>query len=773
MSAKQDVLEHYQRTLFPGRTNKLLEVGIDFVPDWREGYRYKDMDGRELMDLHLNGGTFNLGHRHPEIVKALRDASERYDIGNHHFPSEPKTRLADEILSHMPESMQRVVFAPSGSEANDLAIKTARRCTGRLKVVSLDSGYHGRSGLSGAAGDDSNAHAFLSDFPEHFIKVPFNDIAAIKAALVNHDVALVLLEPLPATFGFPVPDEDYLKAVQKLCQQSGTCLAIDEVQTGLGRSGKAWAFEHFGITPDMVIIGKGLSGGMYPMAALVMNERCAAWTKEDGWGYVSTFGGSDIGCMVARKALELSLAPTTIANVNTQARYLRDALEKLQGRFPALREIRQLGLIFGLVFDSSFTCKIMVKALYEHGVWAMLAGFDERVLQFKPGLLVDKAYCDELLKKLEHALIWHLNHAGEVIMENLPLEQEVKAQTEALAKQAVTHWYDEPVTLKLLKMRENAVYKVSDGQGRHSVLRAHRPGYHTRQDIASELMWMTALGEEGFSVPQAIKTRHGETVLEHEGRCFSMISWVDGELFNQLGDVPQGVVTELKERYQRLGELAGRLHNHGATWQPPEGFSRVRWNAKGLLGQEPNWGRFWEHPQLTKAQRRLLIKARTVLTLLLKQLGEGPDCFGLIHCDFLPENILVDNGDLALIDFDDCGYGYFMFEMATSLFPVAAEPYFDELVDAYVAGYRSQRPFSDEHLKIFPAFLLIRGLTYIGWLKDRAASLKHRDELSKEIIAGICEAVPELMNELSPIERVAASVLSRWNELRLPKPQSC
>ncbi|MBZ2167604.1 aminotransferase class III-fold pyridoxal phosphate-dependent enzyme [Marinobacter sp. F4216] len=770
MATKQAVLQQYQKMLFPGRTTRLQEAGIDFVPDWREGYRYRDMDGHELMDLHLNGGTFNLGHRHPELVKALRDASDRYDIGNHHFPSEPKTRLARALLDTMPDTLSNVVFTPSGSEANDLAIKVARRCTGRRNVLCFAAGYHGRSGLSGAAGDDETARAFLSDYPAEFIKVPFNDLEAMTSVIARRDVALVLIEPLPATFGFPLPAPDFLPAVQALCRQHGTLLALDEVQTGLGRSGKPWACQHWDLEPDMLITGKGLSGGLYPMAAVAMNERCASWTQQDGWGYVSTFGGSDLGCMVALKALELSLAPSTLTNVQQQAAFLRAGLDELRQRFPALRSIRQLGLIIGLEFDSATTCKIMVKALYDQGVWAMLAGFDQRVLQFKPGLLVDRSYCSEVLVRLEKALIWHLNHVSDLIMENVPLAPAVRGETESLARQAAAHWLNEPVELSLLKLRENAVYKVTDAAGQSHVLRVHRPGYHSRDAIESELAWMQALRRDGFKVPEVVPTPQGDAVIEHKGHCFSMVSWLDGELFNQLGEVPTGVIAELKSRYHALGSLAGRLHNQGSRWQPPQRFRRPEWDIEGLLGDNPNWGRFWDHPMLSRTQRRLLLKARNVLRILLQQLGQTDDCYGLIHGDLLPENILQHEGELALIDFDDCGYGWFMFEMATSLFPLSAEPYFDELVDAYVSGYRSERHFSDEHLEIFPALLLLRGTTYIGWLMERGATFKHRDELSREIINGICEAIPKLLDELNNAQRFGIALLTRWQELRLPKP---
>ena len=182
---KRQILQDNHAYLYPGRVQRLADGGVDFVPGEREGYRYWDVDGREIYDLHLNGGTFNLGHRHPELVALMQQAVQAWDIGNHHFPSEPKARLAKALVEACPGDMQYVVFTPSGSEANDVAIKSARHLTGRRKIVALDAGYHGRSGLSGAAGDDEAARYFLSDYPSEFIKVPFNDIGAMEEALRN------------------------------------------------------------------------------------------------------------------------------------------------------------------------------------------------------------------------------------------------------------------------------------------------------------------------------------------------------------------------------------------------------------------------------------------------------------------------------------------------------------------------------------------------------------------------------------------------------------
>lgn len=401
-SAKAEVLQRSRDHLFPHRIDVLASLGVDLVIGQREGYRFRDLDGREFMDFHINGGTYSLGHRHPELLAALRESLEYADVGNHHFPNPARAELAERLAEAT--GLQYSVFTPSGAEANDVAIKSARRYTGRRKIVALEQGYHGRSGLSGAAGDDSTAAWFGSDYPQEFIKVPFNDLDAMEQALSDADVAAVLMETIPATSGFPMPVPDYLPGVRSLCDRFGTLYIADEVQTGLGRTGKLWGVDCWGVRPDILITGKCLSGGLYPVSAAILSKAVGAWLAEDGWGYVSTFGGAEPGCAVGCKALQLCAAAATLANVEAVAARMGSGLDDIRSRHPFLLEIRQQGLVMGLKFDAPDGGARMTAALFRHGVWAMFAGFDRSVLQWKPGLLVDEAYCDEALQRFEDAI---------------------------------------------------------------------------------------------------------------------------------------------------------------------------------------------------------------------------------------------------------------------------------------------------------------------------------------------------------------------------------
>ena len=396
-AAKKHTLELAERYVCADRVRFLTGAGIDLVIGRREGYHIWDVDGRELIDIHLNGGVYNLGHRNPDVIASLSTALETLDIGNHHFPSTERAALAERLIGVTPGA-HYAVFASGGGEAIDVAIKSARRATGRRRVVSVVDAYHGHTGLALAAGDEQAANAFLATEPD-FVRVAFNDIDALDAALAE-PTAAVILETVPATAGFPRPDPEYLPAVRQFCDQTGALYIADEVQTGLGRSGHMWAVDHFGVAPDILVTGKGLSGGIYPIAATLLSERAGAWIESDGWSHVSTFGGAELGCRVAATVLDL----TEQAMPGLPIQQWTEAFARLQQKHPDwVVEVRQTGLIIGVKFAHEVGGMLMTKLLFDNGVWAMFAGFDRSVLQVKPGLLMGQADIDAVMAAFDRA----------------------------------------------------------------------------------------------------------------------------------------------------------------------------------------------------------------------------------------------------------------------------------------------------------------------------------------------------------------------------------
>ncbi|MEA2425945.1 MAG: hypothetical protein QOH13_2355, partial [Thermoleophilaceae bacterium] len=278
--SKADFIERSKTSWNPDKTQFWQDDGVDLVIDRREVYLFWDMEGRRLIDLHLNGGTYNLGHRNRELITTLEQAMEHFDIGNHHFPALARTALAEELVKTSTPNMRRVIYGSGGGEAIDIAIKTARHTRQRRKIVSIAKGYHGHTGLAVAAGDQRFSELFLSDRPDEFVQVPFNDLEAMEDALRGHDVAAVLMETIPATYGFPLPEPGYLQAVKHLCERYDALYIADEVQTGLMRTGELWGIQKTGIEPDIMVVGKGITGGMYPIACVVVSEECSAWLEE-------------------------------------------------------------------------------------------------------------------------------------------------------------------------------------------------------------------------------------------------------------------------------------------------------------------------------------------------------------------------------------------------------------------------------------------------------------------------------------------------------------
>jgi acetylornithine/succinyldiaminopimelate/putrescine aminotransferase len=404
-ASKDEVLEKAKTYWNPGKTQFWIDAGVPLVIDRREGYFLYDMSGRRLIDVHLNGGTYNLGHRNPEVVEAVTAGMGRFDVGNHHFPSLARTALAEALVTSAPAGLTKVVYASGGGEAIDIALKTARHTTQRRKIVSIVKAYHGHTGLAVGTGDERFSTLFLSERPDEFVHVPFNDLDAMHAALHDSDVAAVIMETIPATYGFPLPVPGYLEAVKALCERYGTLYIADEVQTGLMRTGELWAITKHDITPDILVTGKGISGGVYPIAAVLVSERCAGWLTEDGFGHISTFGGAELGCLAALKALEICGRPQTRSAVHYLAERIGQGLREIQASYPDwLVGIRQNGVVIGLEFNHPEGAKYVMKQLYEHGVWAIFSTLDPRVLQYKPGLLVDPALADELLERTEAAV---------------------------------------------------------------------------------------------------------------------------------------------------------------------------------------------------------------------------------------------------------------------------------------------------------------------------------------------------------------------------------
>ncbi|UVK48093.1 phosphotransferase (plasmid) [Mesorhizobium sp. AR07] len=322
------------------------------------------------------------------------------------------------------------------------------------------------------------------------------------------------------------------------------------------------------------------------------------------------------------------------------------------------------------------------------------------------------------------------------------LDEQLAAMNEA-AERALASWPGRFRDMTLVKYRENAVYSLYDDAGQRFALRVHRPGYHSDAELRSELLWMSALATAGVPVPGIVPTRDGALFVkvelpERPVMQIDMLVWLAGQPIGSIEDIGASNTEALRDHYVKAGVLAARLHNFGEGWQMPDGFARHAWDAGGLIGEDPFWGKFRELPALAE-HRDLIETACRKAETELAALGRRASVYGLIHADFVPENLLHADGSLLLIDFDDAGFGWHMFELATALYFYLDTPYYDAVRDALVAGYRSERALSDAHWAQLPLFLLLRSITYLSWVHTRRET-----ETAQELTPMFVERTVEL-----------------------------
>lgn len=398
--SKSRVIADFAEFISPGKVRSYQLLGVNIVPGRREGVRLWDLEGKSYINCRSSGGVFNLGHAPADIKSALIQALEEgWDIGDHMLMSGPRAMLARRLAELTPGDLHYTVFGVGGGEAIDLAIKLVRAHTGRPGIISAVGGYHGHTGFALAAGDEHFKKPFGPLAPG-FFQVPFNDLKALEKA-VTDSTAAVLFETIPATFGFPIPDDDFYRRVRKLCDERGALLILDEVQSGLGRTGRLWAIEEWGVVPDIMVLAKGLAGSYYPMSATCFRKALGKFFEENPFIHVSTMGGSEVGCAVSLALLDRVSDPAFLAHVRRMGERFAGGLAELKARYPRfLVEIRQKGLMIGLKHAEDKYGFLMTSAMAQHGVIALFANNDKSVLQIMPPLIIGPAEVDEVLNAL-------------------------------------------------------------------------------------------------------------------------------------------------------------------------------------------------------------------------------------------------------------------------------------------------------------------------------------------------------------------------------------
>jgi len=294
------------------------------------------------------------------------------------------------------------------------------------------------------------------------------------------------------------------------------------------------------------------------------------------------------------------------------------------------------------------------------------------------------------------------------------------------------------------------VFRVRLADGAPAALRLHRPGYHDDRALASELQWMAALKAGGLHVPAPIPTLDGSDLVtlpstpDFAPQHADIVSWMHGEELGRSGEPLRHPPERLATIFGQLGEAMAELHDVSDRWTPAASFARPAWDFDGLLGETPLWGRFWDCQGLTPDAARQLAALRPRLTEKLRAADHAGLDYGLIHADLVRENVLVGPAHVELIDFDDAGYGWRMFDIATTLLRNRREPHFELIRASLIAGYRRRRPLPEAALETLPLFLLIRSLTYIGWIGARPATPDAEQRLARYVREALELAKPFL-----------------------------
>src|SRR5438309_4750938 len=365
-----------------------------------EGLRVWDSDGKEYLDFTGGISVTALGHCHPKVVGTLREqAATLVHVSNiFHIPQQ--AQLAALLCDH--SFADRVFFSNSGAEANETAIKLARKwakehgASDRGDIITMRGGFHGRTLATVTATAQEKYHHGYEPLPTGFKYVPFNDLRAVERA-IDSRTAAVLVEPIQGEGGVNIPDEGYLPGLRKLCDEAGALLIVDEVQTGMGRTGTLWAYEHAGVEPDVMTVAKALANGV-PMGAMLARESVA--TALGPGTHASTFGGTPFVASIALATLTTLLEEKLPERAARMGRRLMDGLRGLRSRHPSLGEVRGRGLLIGV--ELSRPAAPLVAACRDQGLLVLSAG--DQVLRLAPPLIVDEAACDSALATLDRVL---------------------------------------------------------------------------------------------------------------------------------------------------------------------------------------------------------------------------------------------------------------------------------------------------------------------------------------------------------------------------------
>ena len=372
----------------PSLSGLLKFMGFDSVEASAHDCLITDSNGVEFLDCLGGYGTMSVGHNHPRVVAAIKNQLDKIAFSSRVLFNAPQAALGKKLAEITPGELQYSFFCNSGTEAAEAAIKIARASTRRTKFVSANGAFHGKTmGALSVSGRDKYKKPFAPLIPD-CVQVPFNDIAALEEA-IDGETAAVLLEPIQGEGGIIVGSDDYLRAARELCDRHGALLVFDEVQTGLGRTGKMWGCDWAGVAPDMMLLAKALSGGCIPIGAVVAAPKTWHVWDENPLIHSSTFGGNPLACATALETISVIEDENLVERSLLQGEKLMAKMQKTREQFPHLvSDVRGRGLMIGFEFTHEDLGGLVIAALSQQRVLAAYSLNNPKVMRFEPPLTI-------------------------------------------------------------------------------------------------------------------------------------------------------------------------------------------------------------------------------------------------------------------------------------------------------------------------------------------------------------------------------------------------
>ncbi|HEB12629.1 MAG TPA: aspartate aminotransferase family protein [Actinobacteria bacterium] len=402
---RDETYKNYTEFVNPGLALLLKISRFDAVEVSARGSVITDDSGKEYIDCAGGYGVFSLGYSHPEIIAAVKEQLDRLPLGSKLFLNKPMADLAALLADVTPGSLQFSFFVNSGAEAVENAIKLARLATGKERIISTTGAFHGKTfGALSASGRDMYRQPFEPLVPS-FDHVPFGDLDAL-AQSITADTSAIILEPIQGEGGVIVPPAGYLTGVRALCDKHDILFIADEVQTGLGRTGKLFGVDHDGVVPDIMTLAKALGGGIMPIGAVI--GRKAVWEK---WKanpllITSTFGGNPLACAAAIATIEVIMRDKLWERSKELGEILKEKLRVVARRFPHIvKEIRGRGLLIGVELTKEGLGGVIIPEMVKNGVAVGYTLNMPRVIRIEPPLVIEVDLLDQAVAVFEKALV--------------------------------------------------------------------------------------------------------------------------------------------------------------------------------------------------------------------------------------------------------------------------------------------------------------------------------------------------------------------------------